>query len=354
MTTPEAESHLRLLPEQGRAVVGRICKEIATSLVPMISQLLRVIKDLSNKPESLSVNDLVEFVSSEPTTMSRVISIANTLGFNTRGVEIVSVHHAVSIIGFNRVRTLAISILLLDGAQSKFTVEANRELAGAALISGLVAAEMCRLGAPADPELAFICGALRGYGRMLAATFLPAEYSEAVKLSAREGYERSFEMIFGLSSLELGREVLLEMKVPSPIMCTFEKIPPNFRGDSMNPAGALLAAADFGLRTSELLHAPDLTSDNFEPRLVALSNMYDFPVKLVRADVRQLLHHIVGVLECFRYQAGSYLNSVVIFKRIHCLAAENPLPPPYGMQFKAAPPAKAVAPETIEPPNYDI
>jgi hypothetical protein len=292
----------------------------------------------------------VEFVNSEPTTMGRVISIANSLGFNTRGVEIVSVHHAVSIIGFNRVRTLAISILLLDGAQSKSTAAANRELAGAALISGLVAAEICRLGAPADPELAFICGALRGYGRMLAATFLPQEYAEAVKLSAREDYERSFEKVFGLSALELGREVLLEMKVPSAIMNTFEKFSPN----SANSASALLAAADFGLRTSELLHAPDLTSDNFEPRLVALSNMYDFPVKLVRDDARQVLHHIVGVLEGFRYQAGSYLRTVVIFKRVHCLAAESPLPPPYGMQFKAAPPIKPVAPEKIEPPNYDI
>jgi len=82
--------------------------------------------------------------------------------------------------------------------------------------------------------------------------------------------------------------------------------------------------------------------------------MYDFPVKLVRDDARQVLHHIVGVLEGFRYQAGSYLRTVVIFKRVHCLAAESPLPPPYGMQFKAAPPIKPVAPEKIEPPNYDI
>jgi hypothetical protein len=60
------------------------------------------------------------------------------------------------------------------------------------------------------------------------------------------------------------------------------------------------------------------------------------------------------VLECFRHQAGSYLNTVVIFKRVQCLASESPLPPPYGMPFKAAPPAKAVAPEKIEPPSYDI
>jgi HD-like signal output (HDOD) protein len=284
----------------------------------MISQILRIIKDLSSKPESLSVNDLVDFISSEPSTMGRVVSIANTLGFNTHGVEIVSIHHAVSLIGFNRVRTLAISVLLLEGTQSKFTAEANRDLAGAALVSGLVAAEVCRMGVGADPELAFICGALRGYGRMLAATFLPAEYAEAAKIAGREGYERSFEMIFGLSALELGREVLLEMKVPSPILHSFEKASRSARAnEAANSAATVVSVADFGLRTAELLQAPDLTNANFESRLAALSVLYDFPFKLLRSDVVQLLQHIVGVLDCFRYQAGTYIGSVLIFRRIH-------------------------------------
>ena len=355
MSAPEAESRLTTLKDQGRVTIQRISDELLNKNVPMLSQILRIIKDLSDKPESMSVNDLVDFISNDPTIMSRVISIANTLGFNTRGVEIVSVHHAVSVIGFNHVRTLAISILLLEGTQSKYTAETNRELAGAALISGLMAAEMCRKGTVADPEMAFICGALRGYGRMLAATFLSAEYAESVKLWAREGYERSFEMVFGLSALELGREVLLQMKVPSPIIASFERASRSTHsGNSSNPADVLVAAGDFGLRAAELLQAPDLTNDNFEPRLVALSNLYDFPTRLGRTEVRELLHHIVSVLESFRYQAGTYLGTVMIFRRTKCLAAETPLPSTLGYLFKEVPAAKPAAPAAEEPPSYDI
>jgi HD-like signal output (HDOD) protein len=353
MSQPEVESHLFLFKPEGRETVKRISEELLRGGVPLISQIIRIIKDLSNKPESLSVNDLVDFISNDPTTLSRVISISNTLGYNTHGVEVVSVHHAVSVIGFDRVRTLAVSILLLEGAQSKSTAEINRELAGAALISGLVAAEMCRKGSVADPEMAFICSALRGYGRMLAATFLPAEYAAATKISAREGYEKSFEMTFGVSALELGREVLIEMKVPPSIINTFEKASRALHSaDAANPASALIALADFGSRAAELLQAADLTNENFEPRLTALGNLYGLPMKMGRPEVQQLLHHVVAVLESFRYQAGVYLGTVMIFRRAKCLAAETPLPTTMQL-FKEAP-AKPVAPPPEEPPSYDI
>lgn len=355
MNNPEVESHLATFGDQGRATVKRICDDLMSKNVPMITQILRIIKDLSNKPESMSVNDLVDFISNDPTTMSRVIAIANTVGCNSHGVEVVSVHHAVSVIGFDHVRTLAISILLLEGAQSKFSAEINRELAGAALISGLVAAEMCRKGASPDPELAFICGALRGYGRMLAATFMPAEYAEAVKLSGREGNERSFEMTFGLSVLELGREVLIQMKVPGPIIQTFERaVRSMHQADSVNPAAALVALADFGIRTAELLQASDLTNDNFEPRLMNLSNLYGFPTRFDRPEVRQLLHHIVASLESFRYQAGTYIATVTIFRRVKCLAAEAPLPTAFGTLFNDVPVPQPPPSEKEIPPSYDI
>lgn len=350
---PEAESRLATLPDLGRATVVRVGDELLRTSVPMICQILRIIKDLSHRPESLSVNDLVDFISSEPTAMSQVIAIANTLGYNTRGVEVVSVHHAVSLIGFNRVRTLALSILLLESAQSRSTAEINRELAGVALISGLAAAEMCRLGVGVDPELAFICAALRSYGRMLAATFLPAIYAEVVKAAALEGYERAFETRFGLPALELGREVLIQMKVPSPIIHSFERASRVLHSGSSNaPADALIAVADFGTRGAELLQAPDLTHDNFEFRLVALSKLYDFPVPFTRPEARQILHHVVNVIESFRYQAGVYLGTVMIFRRAKSLAAEAPLPSLLSPRFEP-PPAKP-APAREEPPNFEI
>lgn len=355
MNQPEIESRLQLLSEPGRATVGRVRDELSRNNVPVISQILRIIKDLSDKPEILSVNELVDFISHELTTMSQVISAANTMGYNTHGVQVVSIHHAVSVIGFNRVRSLAISILLLENAQSKSTAETNRELAGAALISGLVAAEVCRLGAIGEPEVAFICGALRDYGRMLAATFLPVEYAVAEKLAPVAGPDRSFDAAFGLPSLELGREVLLQLNIPAAILRTFEtvsRLP--YSGGSANPPDRLAAVADFGLHASQLLRAPDLNNENFEARFVALSEQYDLPVRFRRAEARQLVHHLSNVLEGFRAPAGSYIGSVLIFRRVNSLAAARPLPTAISDTSKSAPVAKPPGQEAEVPPNYDI
>ena len=66
-----------------------------------------------------------------------------------------------------------------------------------------------------------------------------------------------------------------------------------------------------------------------------------------------MLKHIIGVLECFRYQAGTYISSVMIFRRVHALVAETPLPNAFGTLFKDVPAAKpAAAAEDTE--SYDI
>ena len=187
--------------EKGKLTYSQICAGMESRQVPMVSQILRIINDISGRAESLSVNDLAEFIGSEPTTLGRIISIASSVGYNSSGMEITSVHHAISVIGFDRIRTLAVSILLFESAQSEGMAATNRELAGEALVSGLMAAEVCRRGVSADPEVAFICGVMREYGRMLAATFLPKEYAEAMRLGSQTGHSR-----------ELGEEGLDEFR----------------------------------------------------------------------------------------------------------------------------------------------
>jgi len=352
MTTGTEHDHLR---EAARLAVGRISAGLDSQVAPMISQILHIIRDVSGRAESMSVNDLVESISGEPTTMGRIVSIASSVGYNSSGAEICSIHHAISLIGFDRIRTLAISILLLEGAQSASTAEVNRELAGQAFISGLVSAEMCRRGVPADPELAFICGTLRGYARMLAATFMPTEYAAAVKAGGREGQDEAFKAVYGLSPLELGRQVLASLQVPKHILNSFVTLSPQTRRKAAaNPTSALICAADFGLRAAELLQARDLRSNNFEMRMEKLSREYDSAFVLSRTASRELLHHVVGVLECFRFRAGSYVGSVGMFRRLECLAAERPLPLPFTVVPEPVVPRARSVPRVEEAGYFDI
>jgi hypothetical protein len=275
------------------------------------------------------------------------------VSYNAGNVEINSIHHAISLIGFDQVRTLAVSILLLEGAHSESVAGVNRELAGMALVSGLVASEMCRRRVVSDPDLAFICGALRNYGRMLAATFLPEEYATVTPM-IRPGAEESFKSVFGLTPLELGLRVMTARLLPKSILNTLVAMSPTERRFCCSNASSTLAgAADFGLRFAQLLLLPDLNRDNFDRRVEAFSREYDVDFYLSRPEARELLEQLVSVLKCFRYRADSYVGSVGMFRRLEDLAAERVLP------AVVAPPAEPFVRPVVAPPAesadaYDI
>lgn len=335
--------------------VGRINAGMESHLMPMIGQILQIIRDISGRPDRMSVADLEEFINGEPTIMGRIVAIASSPGYNSGGIEISSVHHAISLIGFDRVRTLAISILLLESAQSEYSSAMNRELAGTALISGLATSEICRRGVFSDPELGFICGALRNYGQILAATFLPKEYAETVKPGARRRTDDAFQAVFSLTALELGRQIMAKMMLPKPILNTMTKLSPEERRNcSATSSSALVGAADFGLRFAELLQAADLDHQNFERRAEALSREYDVDFHLSTHEVRELLNYLLAMLGSIRCSAGSYVGTVAMFRRLECLAGKRDLPPALVVIAEPVAPGRKPAPTPPGADNYEI
>jgi hypothetical protein len=346
-----APTHSTATPAQ--LTVGRINSGMDAKRMPMVGQILRIIGDISGNSERMSVGDLVEFINAEPTIVGRIVTIASSVSYNAGNIEINSIHHAVSLIGFDQVRTLAVSILLLEGAHSPGVAQTNRELAASSLISGLVAAEICRRRAASDPDMAFICGALRNYGRMLAATFMPDEYAPTLA-SGRPGAEESFRSVFGLTPLELGREIMSGRLLPKSILNTLVgQSPLDRRHCCATATGALTGAADFGLRFADLLQGADLSDGNFERRIEGLSREYDEDFHLSRPDIRELLEQLASVLACFRCRAGSYAGSVSVFRRVESLVAERVLPVAVEMAARPVAP-RPPAPLAESADSYDI
>jgi hypothetical protein len=188
---------------------------------------------------------------------------------------------------------------------------------------------------------------------MLAATFLPDEYA-AIVPPGRPGAEESFQSVFGLTSLDLSRQVMTERQLLKTVLNTLAGLSPMDRRICCTTGtGALTGAADFGLRFAELLQVTDLSRSAFERRIETLSREYDAELFLPRQEVRELLTELTGILECFRYRAGSYVGSVPMFRRLESLVTESVQP------VLVQPPAGPVAPRPVPPPvdqadSYDI
>lgn len=333
-----------LAESQGRAsaTLAKVKAGIESGQAPLITQIVQVIRDLSGKADEMSVAELAETISRDSTTMTRIISIAGSLGYNPNGTEVTSIQQAIGLIGFERIRILAVSLLLIGNSDQKNSIETNREIGGLALSSGLFAAEMCRRGVPVDPDLAFLCSALRSYGRMLMATFMAEDYSRAVEMAKHGTSDMAFEATFGMSPLALGRELLASMNLPPIILNSLKLLQPKVaKQAAASPSANLISVAEFGLRVAEAISSPELSADNFNSRMESISEDYGDQFKLTKASVKALVQNVSGELDSFTARAGGSRDPVVIFQRLDALATGQPLPPAYV--FKAPSPDLANA-----------
>lgn len=253
MTTGSAESRKELADR----TVSRVQAALRDSNTACVAQVVELIREITARPDAVSVHYLAELIERDVAVVAEIIRIANTIGFNPEGVEIVSVAQAIQVVGFVKIRNLAVSLLLLQNAGQRSNPRESREISGLAVTCGYLAeAGVGHFGQGADPGQAFVCAALRHYGSLLLTTFLIDEHRQAQALARTMSEEEAFREVFGLTALELGRRVLELMNLPEGILSTFRGLPDVTERKAMDAATVrLLAVSDFATQVARWLTA---------------------------------------------------------------------------------------------------
>ncbi len=181
-------------------------------------ELVRIIRALSSDEGSISISDMADMINQDQSILLRVVAAANTFGYNPSGAEITSVTEAIHTIGFNRVRTLAMSLMLLDHAERSTSPTEQRQMSTLSLCSGMVAQVVAERSPLMSPELAFVCAALRNFGRLLLGTFMTDDFRSARDAAEAGAGDIAYRKAFGLTPLELGYELLKSANLPKPIL----------------------------------------------------------------------------------------------------------------------------------------
>lgn len=315
-----------------QATIAKVRSGLDQGKMPVMGQIVQLIREISEKADQMSVQDLAEVISRDPSTMSRILSIASTMGYNPAGADITSIPQAVTLVGFERIRNLAISVLLLENVDRAEGADVNRELAGLSLGGGLFASSLSRRVSGVEPDLAFLCGALRSYGRMLMSSFLHDDYEKALTNAGRGGgmSDDAFRLQFGLTPLDLGRELLASMQMPPMILNTLRDIPEDIRGKlGSSPVGGLMASAELGLRLAETIASQPVGPEDFESRLAEITREYPKCFALTSEEAGNLMRDVVSQIASFT-QAGKFSKGkVVLFQRMDCLSEGRQPPPPF-------------------------
>ena len=330
-----------------RKTIAKIEQALEDGQSTAISEIIQIIQELACRAFSISVSELSELIGRDPTITEKVISAANTLGFNPSGVPIHTISESIHTVGFEKIRNLAISLLLAESAGQNLNSFEQREIAALSVCSGLLAQSLVRerRSQTIDAELLFVCSSLRNYGKLLMSSFLVEQYREAKSLALEMDSDAAFRHVFGLTPLALGRYLLQSTNLPRSIMACLRDVPKEtLERVAESDEDELLVIAELCAKICDVAFNEHIGPDQFNDAVVDVLSQFQitFPVSLesinfalIKAESDfSLLNRAIGLKD----------EASPATQKLRARVAGDPLPlPPAASRIKPREKPKAYA-----------
>ena len=170
---------------------------------PALSDSIVRIQSMANS-EKESVGSVTNEILKDVALTNKLLRMVNSAHF-ARGGNINTVSRAVNLVGFNGIRNMALSLVLLEHMQDKTHATQLKEEFLRSLMAGSIAGELCPV--VRDSEEAFIGSMFQNLGRLLAQFYFPEEATE-IRSIVRSEREPVTEAAASLSVLGLSFEDL--------------------------------------------------------------------------------------------------------------------------------------------------
>jgi HD-like signal output (HDOD) protein len=151
---------------------------------------------------------------------SRLLKIVNGSHLNQFGGAISTVSRAVSILGYDAVRNVSMSLVLFEHMHDRANAAALKDQVVSIYFSGLLARELHRRAGLHDGEQAFVCAMFHRLGKLLASFYLYEEARIVERHLQTQGWteEQASREVLGLSYEELGIGVARAWNFPAEIL----------------------------------------------------------------------------------------------------------------------------------------
>ena len=190
---------------------------------PALSDSVLRIQNMANS-DTESVNSVTNEILKDVALTNKLLRMVNSAQFAHRG-GINTVSRAVNLVGFNGIRNMALSLVLLEHMQDKAHAGQLKEEFLRSLMAGSIGGELCP-GA-GEREEAFIGAMFQNLGRLLVQFYFPEEATQVRKMvqSTREPVSEAAASnnVLGLSFEELGLGIAKSWGLPVSIQRCMQK-----------------------------------------------------------------------------------------------------------------------------------
>jgi eukaryotic-like serine/threonine-protein kinase len=194
---------------------------------PALSDSVSSINKLTNSDRE-SINTLSNTILKDYGLTNKILRLVNSAYYRQAGGGSIStVSRAVTVIGFDAIRNIAITVLLFEHLQDKANARELKEAFLRANLAGLLARDASGGLLPREGEEAFICSLFHGLGQLLAQYYFPEEVEEIRKLMQAKhiAEEAAAARVLGLSFEELGIGIARSWSFPPSIVNSMRRLP---------------------------------------------------------------------------------------------------------------------------------
>ncbi len=259
------KSGAHTLPETGgearqNALDTLLRRMQAESDFPALSEAIGDINRIASSDRE-GVNELSNNILKDFALTNKLLKLANVAFYNqVGGGSISTISRAVVILGFDAVRSIALSLILFDNLENKAHAQQLKEEFVKVLYAGMLAREMAGKAQVKDVEEAFIGAMLHNLGRVLAMFYFPEESALIRQHIEDEGVSdaKASTGVLGVSFENLGIGIARSWGFPDQLVQTMKKLPDGKVRKCASNVDRLRALAGFSNELCEIvLDTPD-------------------------------------------------------------------------------------------------
>lgn len=260
---------------------------------PALSNIISEINQIVSS-ESESSNKLARTILQDFALTSKLLKLVNAASFGQFGGSINTVSKAVVILGFETVRNIAMSLILMDFLQNKAQAERLREEVVRSIFTGIVAAQLAVGHAIRDAEEVMVCAMFHNLGRVLATYYFFDESQEISRLMEQgESEAQAAIKVLGISYSDLGTAVARSWNFPPRLLAGMRKLPAGKVGAAVGDMDYLTVTINLANELCEI--ASSSTPQTKHESLVRLSKRYEGATRVSERELSAAID--VGVSE---------------------------------------------------------
>jgi HD-like signal output (HDOD) protein len=234
------------------ALMNKVCGD--EEMFALGTSVARVVQMASSDDQG--THDLAYYVLSDVALTQRILRLSNTATYRTAsGTSVTTISRAISLLGFDNVKTTALAMLLVDALSNSAHAQSVRLELENALCASLVGREMARSSFYQGAEEASIGALFKNLGPLLVATHEHARYREITALAAggKHTMGQASQMILGCSYDALSEAVLAEWKIPESIVRSLAPLPSGIQKPAASRSEWMRQVASFSMEVSKVL-----------------------------------------------------------------------------------------------------